>query len=312
MKDTSKAHLFTIGATVLVASSFPVGASITHEMNSLVITLLRFAVAALLFGPFVYLRYGLTLPSRKQAFHYALISGSLVLFFWGMFSALRYTSALNTASIFTLMPLFASFFSWALLKERLTSRARVALFAGLIGALWVVFRGDFTAIGVFGFNKGDMIFLGGTIAVALYGALVKYFHRGEPMAIMTFWTLVFGFMWLLILSLPTLITTKWYEAPSEVYVGILYLAIFTTLITFFTYQWSTAVIGPTKVMSYSYLNPGLVIIMEIIMGQGIPSVMTWPGLVIIMFATLIFQRTPTHSKAGTGIRTHMPRSAITS
>ncbi len=45
-------------ATVLVAMSFPVGAAITNGLDSLVLTFLRFALAALLLAPIVAWRYG--------------------------------------------------------------------------------------------------------------------------------------------------------------------------------------------------------------------------------------------------------------
>ena len=36
--------------------------------------------------------------------------------------------------------------------------------------------------------------------MAAYTPLVKLLHRGEPMAVMTFWVLVTGSFWLLILG----------------------------------------------------------------------------------------------------------------
>ncbi len=46
-------HLLTMLATALVATSFPVGAAITNGLDSLVLTFLRFALAALLVAPIV-------------------------------------------------------------------------------------------------------------------------------------------------------------------------------------------------------------------------------------------------------------------
>ena len=51
-------HLLTMLATALVATWFPVGAAITNGLDSLVLTFLRFALAALLFAPIVAWRYG--------------------------------------------------------------------------------------------------------------------------------------------------------------------------------------------------------------------------------------------------------------
>ena len=277
-------------ATGLVATSFPLGAAITNEMDSLVLTFLRFALAALLFAPFVAWRYGIAMPSIRDLARYSILSACLVGFFWGMFTALQTTSALNTATIFALTPVITACVSALLLKERLNKASRIALPAGIIGAVWVIFRGDPAALLSLNLGLGDGIFFMGTVAMGFYGPLVKYFHRGEPMAQMTFWTLVSGAVWLLILSAPRLLEVEWSAVPIEVYGGIAYLSVFTTLVTFFVFQWSATVIGPTKVMSYTYLNPALVIVIAVVLGQEVPPLAIIPGLLLIFAATLILQR----------------------
>jgi drug/metabolite transporter (DMT)-like permease len=53
----------------------------------------------------------------------------------------------------------------------------------------------------------------------------------------------------------------------SVYAGIVYLCIFTTLVTFFLAQLSIAKIGATKVSAYNFLTPVFVIILSIILGM---------------------------------------------
>lgn len=277
-------------ATVLVATSFPVGAAITHGMDAVVLTLLRFALAALLFWPIVVWRYGLPLPGWRDLLRYAVISAFLVGFFWGMFAALRHTSALNTGTIFTLTPAIAAGVSYLLLRERLGRAAQLALPVGLLGAVWVIFRGDLDALLALELGKGDAIFLAATISMGCYMPLVKFLHRGEPMARMTFWTLVTGTGWLLLLSLNRLGSVDWMLVPMSVYGGIAYLAVFTTLITFFIFQASTTLIGPTRVLSYTYLNPVFVLAIGLGFGETLPPLATYPGLVLIVGATIILQR----------------------
>jgi drug/metabolite transporter (DMT)-like permease len=284
-----RGHILMMLATVLIASSFPVGAAITHGLDTLVLTFLRFALATVLFAPIVAWRYGMALPGLRDLVRYAALSACLVAFFWGMFAALRYTSALNTATIFAVTPVMTAAFAAILLKERLNGAARIALPLGMVGAVWVIFRGDMAALITLDLGRGDVIFFAGSIAMAVYGPLVKYLHRGEPMAQMTFWTLVTGTVWLLILSAPRLPGVEWSAVPAAVYGGIVYLAVFSTLVTFFVVQWSNTVIGPTKTMSYTYLNPALVLVMGLAVGEAAPPLATYPGLVIIVAATLVLQ-----------------------
>ena len=175
-------------------------------------------------------------------------------------------------------------------KARLNKASRIALPVGIIGAVWVIFRGDPAALLSLNIGLGDGIFFMGTVAMGFYGPLIKHLHRVEPMAQMTFWTLVSGAVWLLFLSAPHLFDVVWTAVPMAVYGGIAYLSIFTTLVTFFVFQWSATVIGPTKVMSFTYLNPALVVFLGAALGGELPPPAIFPGLFLTLLATLILQR----------------------
>lgn len=288
-------------ATVLVATSFPVGEAITDGLDSLVLTLLRFTLAAALFAPIVVWRTGkLVIPRWRDMARYGVLSACLVGFFWGMFFALRHTSALNAATIFALVPIIAAVASAVLVKEKLSRAGRIALPCGMIGVIWVVFRGDPRALMSLQLGLGDGVFLAGTLAMGIYGPLVKYLHRGEPIVQMTFWTLVTGAIWLLVLAAPRLSDVAWQTVPIKVYGGIAYLAVFTTLVTFFAVQWSTTVIGPVKVMSYTFLNPAVVLVIGLALGEAWPPLATYPGLLFVIAATFVLQWVAPASKGDRG------------
>ncbi|MFP6709703.1 MAG: hypothetical protein VCE75_27505, partial [Alphaproteobacteria bacterium] len=84
---------------------------------------------------------------------------------------------------------------------------------------------------------------------------------------MTFWSLDTGTGWLLVLSFGRLGSVDWMLVPPAVYGGVIYLAVFTALITFFIFQLSTALIGPTRVVSYIYVNPALVLLIGLGFGE---------------------------------------------
>ncbi|MEM9063021.1 MAG: DMT family transporter [Pseudomonadota bacterium] len=263
-------HALMLVATGLVATSFPVVATITAGLDSMLLTFLRFALATLLFAPVVAWRFGLTWPSVRDFVRYAALSIFLVLFFWCMFASLRSTTPLNTAAIFALAPVMTSVVAAVLLRERLGGSARAALPIGAAGAIWVVFRGDLAGFLSLSLGEGDLLFLAGTLSLAIYSTLVKVLHRGEPMARMTFWTMATGTIWLFGLSLPSLSEVEWGTVEVQVFAGIAYLAVFTTIATFVIFQWSTTKIGPTRVVSYTFLNPALVLLIGIGFGDPLP------------------------------------------
>jgi drug/metabolite transporter (DMT)-like permease len=207
-----------------------------------------------------------------------------------MFLSLRYTSALNTSVIFALVPSISGIYALILIGERLRREQLLALACGLIGVVWVIFRGDVGQLFAMEWNKGDLIFLGGCFAMGLYTPLVKILHRGESMAIMTFWVLVTGSLWLLLFAGSKLTTVDWTLVPAFAWLGVVYLAVFTTIITFFLTQYAVPYLGPTKVMAYSYLYPGLVLVIDLLLGHGLPPPRVIPGVLVVLVAMIFLQR----------------------
>jgi drug/metabolite transporter (DMT)-like permease len=284
-------HCLMLLASIIVSSSFTVGAAITHGLEPSVLLLVRYMVAVLCVAPIVVLNYGFSLPSARKLGGYALISASTVGFFWCMFESLRYTSALNTSVIFTLVPGISGIYSAIFLKERLGRGRLWALFFGMAGALWVIFRGDINRLVSLDVNYGDLLFLAGCFMMAAYTPLVKRLHQQESMVVMTFWVLATGTVWLLLLAFSGLDAVDWQAVDTKIWAGIVYLAVFSTIITFYLTHISTLYLGPTRVMAYSYFYPAFVLVINWgLLGKGLPPAVILPGVVVVSMATIALQR----------------------
>lgn len=213
-----------------------------------------------------------------------------------MFFALPFTSALNTSVIFTLVPAISGLYSRVLVRERLAWPTMLSLICGLVGAIWVLFRGDLAAFLELTWNRGDLIFLGGCFAMGFYTPLVKLLYRTkdheEPMVLLTFWILVTGVLWLLLLAGPRLPALYWSLVPGRVWMGIVYLALFTTVISFFLTQYSIPYLGATRVISYSYLYPVFVLLLDFMGGHGWPAIQVFPGILLVLFSMFLMQKEP--------------------
>jgi len=284
-----KVHALMIMASFLVSTSFTVGKAITHALDPAVLTLIRFVLACIFFAPYIIHRHGLQIPSARAFCRYGLISATIVSFFWFMFESLKYTTALNTSAIYTLVPGISGIYGIFLVKEHLNWQRSTALVLGIIGALWIIFKGDPTRLMALDLNQGDLLFFLGCLTMAFYTPLVKRLHRGEPMTLMTFWVLVTGSGWLLLLAAPKLSATPWLSTDITIWAGILYLAIFSTIITFFLTQFAILYLGSTRVMSYSYLYPAMVLIIDWLGGIAMPPLVTLPGIIIVVAATFVLQ-----------------------
>ena len=276
---------------LLVSTSFMVGKEISPLLDPVMITLVRFILAVLFFAPYIVRKYGgIRFPGWMALVRYALISAHLIGFFWLMFLALRYTSPLNTGALFTTVPGISGIYSALLVRERLGISRIIALLLAMIGALWVIFEGDMQRMAALRYNLGDVFFFAGCLLMAAYTPLVKKLHHGEPMAIMTFWILVTGALWLCAFTLFLPPSIDFASVPGKVWLGIAYLAFFTTIITFFISQWATLHIGPTRVMAYSYLYPPCIVALEWMLQHKIPAWQTLTGIAVILPAMVLVQK----------------------
>lgn len=301
MSDERRAHTKMVLATVLIATAFPVVASVAGELDSVLLTLLRFGLASVLFLPLVLLRHGrAALPSASALARYGTLSLLNVAFFTLMFEAMRTTSAVNTGALVTFGPGFSALFAFVLVRERLGRGRLAALLAGMLGALWVVFRGDPARVLALDLAVGDGYFVVGTASFGLYAVLVKRLHRGEPMAVMTLWTLITGTGWLLLAGGGELARLDWGAVAPRVYAALAYLALFTTLITFSLTQSAVTVIGPTRTMAYNYVNPSLVALLAWLLGDGAIGWRSLPGIGLTVLSMLVLQREGSRNSTGAG------------
>lgn len=288
-KPKTYVHGLMLLMAFLVASSFPVGAAITNALPPEVMMFFRFLAAATLFGPYVFIKNGLNIPSAKTLLGYAALSIPLVVFFWCMFESLRYTSMMNTGAIYTTVPAITALFAFFINRESGGRTRALGLMVGTLGALWILFRGDLSALIKLDLNKGDLIFLVGCLFLGVYNPLVKKTYAGEPMEVMTFWVTLLGSGWLFILSANSLAIVDWQGVETRVYLGVLYLSVFATLLTFFLLQLGTVNLGATKVAAYGFLTPIFVIALGLIFGLDSIELATLPGIGLVFVAMYLIQ-----------------------
>ena len=220
-----------------------------------------------------------------------MISACMVIFFLAMFEALRWTDAVSTGAIFTLVPLVSVAVAYLIMRQRTGPRQMLYLVLGGAGAVWVLFGGSLENLLVFRLGKGEMIFAIGCFTYGAYGPLIARFHRGEPIAVMTFWILALGTFMLAIVGAPAALRTDWAAVPAELWMGVVYLAVFNTAITFFLFKSASVVLPASKVMGYTYLTTAIVVLLEAMLGHGWPTLSVIAGLALSVSATILLQRT---------------------
>ncbi len=287
---TPQAHGLVLLSTLLVAGSFIAAAPLAQLINPYSLTLLRFLLAAVLLAPVVLLNPTLR-PRVLPALPRTLINSFLFsAFFVCMFEAQQTTSSLNTAAIYTLVPVITAILSLFLLGERFTLKRILAYGLGIIGACWVIFEGELDAFLSLRLNRGDLVFLLGTLLMGGYAVSMRKLYRGDPMIVLVFGILVGGVLWMSLALLLTGSRLDWQQLDLEAFGYMAYLVLGATLATVYIFQRATVALSPSRVNAYVYLNPACVALLALILGQGEIPLAVVPGIVISAVATLVLQR----------------------
>jgi drug/metabolite transporter (DMT)-like permease len=282
-------HLAMLAFSACVAGSFALGGLVANDIAPDVMTVLRLWLAAVVLGGAALAGKGLPRAAFAGAWRYGLLGFLYGIYFVLMFEGLKTAPPVSAAAVFTMTPLMAAGFGWVLLRQKLTGRMAVALVIGAAGAVWVIFRADWTALLAFQIGPGERIYFIGCVAHAFYAPLVRRLNRGETALVSSFGTCVAGAILLTVWSWSDLWAVDWAELPGRVWVTLAYLTVFATAASFVLLQFASLRLPAAKVMAYTYLVPSWVILWQLGLGAALPVVwvLTGVGLTIAALGLLL-------------------------
>ncbi len=266
----------------LMASSFVVSEQLSPYVNPITSTALRFILATILMIPFIGKAF-IEQLNRNIMFHYSIISLFLVLFFIGLFEALKTTNAMRTSVIYTLLPLLSVVITYIGLKLVTPSRQIAGFLIGTLGAIWVLLAFTQNTLTLMGWRIGDSIFLVACCCLALHVILIKKWATDVPPMLGAFYIMLLGSLILLpfLMLFGDLKDVAWQQ--SKFWQILLYLTVFTTIATFFLQQYLLKKVGPNRLLAFTYLIPSIVVI-----PQGIVTLsqlyIALPGIMLTLLA----------------------------
>nr|WP_254436065.1 DMT family transporter [Ruegeria arenilitoris] len=277
--------------SALVAGSFSLGSLVANEIAPEALTAARFLIASVVIGTTALITTGLPCSAAQAPWRYLVLGGLFATYFVLMFHGLKTAPPVSAAAVFTLTPVMSAVAGWVLLRQITTPRMALALTVGAVGALWVIFRADWQAFTAFQIGGGEIIYFWGCIAHAIYTPMVRKLNRGEPAVVFSFGTMVAGCVLLTLYGWSDIRATDWINLPLIVWVGLLYLSIFATAVSFVLVQFATLRLPSAKVMAYTYLTPSWVILWEIGLGQQPPPLLVVVGAILTVVALVLLLKT---------------------
>lgn len=282
IKELIDKNLMVI-ATLFFSGAFIAGKFSIAEFPVYSLTFFRFLIAAVVLF-LIILKRGQNLKLNKEDIPRIILLSLLgmvgyhVLFF----TALKYTSSVNTSLIAATNPIMTTIMASLFLKEKFPKKSIGGILLSFLGVAIIVTNGSLEMIKNMNFNIGDLSMLLAVLFFSMYFIVLKGIVGRIAPIILTFYV----FLFCVILLIPMVI----YENPMSYlsqttwmgWSSLLYMSIFASVIAYLIQQVSVKRIGPAKTSLYINLVPLFSMIMAyFILGEVITLPKVLAGFMII-------------------------------
>lgn len=257
-KSWNYPSVLLITATFFWGGNAVVGRFLAPGFSPITISFIRIFFSVIIILPFIIEPLKKDWPQFKKHiglfFWFALtgVIGYNFMSYW----ALAYTTAINVAILNSLSPIFMMFLSFIIMREYPKRNVVLAVIISLIGVMWVMFDGSITRLMSIQWNIGDVIMLGGVVSWAVYSILlVRNKVKIHPLAL-------FGYSSIFAVTLLAPFTLyEWLRYDSVFstatvtqWLGLLYLGIFPSIVSFIFWNRSVFLMGPSRCSVYMNLT----------------------------------------------------------
>jgi len=275
------AHLAAIGANIIFGINYVVAKGIMPDyLAPRVVIFLRVTGAMAIFWVI-----SLIMPKQVVAKHDLLkmfiaaifgVAINQILFFEG----LNLTTPINASVIMVGVPILVLFFAHFIIKERITKNKMIGIVLGFSGSVFLIIQAGNASFQ--GSQLGNLLVFTNAASYALFLVLIKpLMAKYHPLTVMK-WVFTFGFVLITPFTLHLVLIADFRIIPTNIWLSIGFVVLFTTVIAYFLNNFSLKVISPTVNSAYIYFQPFLATFVAISFGK---DVLTWPEIVA---ALLIF------------------------
>ena len=287
MSEAGKGHLAMLCFAMLVSGSFSLGGLAAPHIDPAVLNAVRFVIAGAVLWLWALATGKVNRALFAAPWRYFVLAGLFAIYFVTMFEGLKTAEPVSMAAVFTLNPALTAVFGYFVVRQVTTPRMALAIVVGGFGALWVIFDADVAALMRFEIGRGEAVYFWGCIAHALYAPMLRRLSRGEAGVAFNAAILTAGSVILCLWAAPDLRAMDWTRLPAIVWWTILYVALAATGVTFVILRYATLRLPAAKVMAYTYIVPSGVILWELALGQGVPTLMVLPGVALTAVSLLL-------------------------
>ncbi|MDQ0337990.1 drug/metabolite transporter (DMT)-like permease [Caldalkalibacillus uzonensis] len=264
-------YVLLVLAPLFWGSNFVLGRVIVQTVPPFHFSMVRWLLAFMIFLPFAWreLRRHYRLFQQHWLLMFCLSLTGIAGFNTLLYIALQYTTSINATLVNSTAPLLIVLLSVLFLRDRLSAWQYVGVVLSFAGVVWVISGGQLERLVSLEFNMGDLFVLAAVLSWSIYSVLMKKWGADLPKQATFMVTMVIG---LLILSPFYVWETlrspfQWGSLTFDMWLGIVYISIFPTLVAFTCWNEGVIRVGPSRASNYLHLIVVFAGIFAVLIGE---------------------------------------------
>ena len=281
LKLLRTAHLALLGVTLIYAINVFITQFVFKTISPFGVLAIRSLTACLVFVPIAVFKIKEKIQSREDYLRLFFcgitgISINQLFYLWG----LSKTSAVNTAVLMITSPVFVFLLGWLSKSKSETFNARriIGLVLSFVGSILLITNGRKISLDESSL-VGDIMVIINAISYSVYLVAVKPLVNKYNMFTLFAWIFGFGGSINIAIGFQDFIAIDWGSLSANVYWGVAYIAIFTTIFAYTWNAWAMRRVPASYVGMYVYVQPILVTILSLYWASG---TLNWVKLIWIL------------------------------
>ena len=245
-------------ATLFWAGNFTIGKFAFFEnIPPYTLAFLRWCFVWIILLPFTYKEILKLKENIKKNLSLFFILGftSVCIFTSFTYSALNYTQVINASLFNTAIPVTIILVCFLLKIEKTNLFQISGLLVSVLGILAIITKLDLNILLTLSFNKGDLFMIVAIIAWGIYSAFLR--KRTFDVSLLALVQIIctFGLIFLLPLFILDLLQGKTVEITSNLFYILIYIAIFTSIGSYYCWAGAVSIIGANRAGIFLSLIP---------------------------------------------------------
>ena len=169
--------------------------------------------------------------------------------------SLQTTLIINSTLMASIAPVLMIGFSWLIFKTKTTILQFAGIFLSLLGAFSIILKGNINNLYNLYFTSGDIWMFTAVVSWCLYSVLLKKIDNSISQLASLQVMVILGLLFIFPLYIVENYNTSFLPTQKIDFVIIIYVAIFASIIAFFSWNKGVSIIGPNRSSLFLHLIP---------------------------------------------------------